>query len=104
MKHLKTFEGFNSLNEEIFGLSKGEKIESRKQKLQEDIDKYTKAWVSKGAMVKPDAEVLKKFWADAEADEFRGAVGITKSTKTLSYRNQDSLSYSSSGGHAGMMA
>lgn len=104
MKHLKTFESFNSLNEEIFGLSKGEKIESRKQKLQEDIDKYTRAWVPKGAMVKPDAEVLKKFWADAEADEFRGAVGITKSTKALSYRNQDSLSYSSSGGHAGMMA
>jgi hypothetical protein len=104
MKHLKTFESFNSLNEEIFGLSKGEKIESRKQKLQADIDKYTRAWVSKGALVKPDEETLKKFWADAEADEFRGAVGISKSTKKLAYRNEDSLSYSSSGGHAGMMA
>jgi hypothetical protein len=46
MKHLKTFENFNSLNEEIFGLSKKERDEKKSNKL-EDAKKHILSHKSK---------------------------------------------------------
>lgn len=96
MKHLKTFESY-SVNEEILGFSKAEK----KAKLQAELDKMLSAWSRKGAVKKPTPEVLDKFWADAEADGYKGLPGLSsrKFPADLMYRPADSIAWGSAGGH-----
>lgn len=98
MKHLKTFESY-SVNEEIFGLSKGERAESRKAQLQEELDKMLPVWLRKGAVNKPTPEILSKFWADAEADGYKGKPGLSsrKFPADLAYRPESSIKWGSAG-------
>jgi hypothetical protein len=101
MKHLKTFENY-SVNEEIWGLSKGEREESRKAKLQGELDKLLPAWTRKGAVNKPTPEILDKFWADAKADGYNGLPGLSskKFPADLMYRPEKTIKWGSIGGHA----
>ena len=98
MKHLKTFESY-SVNEEIFGLSKSERSESKKAKLQAELDKYLPVWLRKGAVIKPTEEVLSKFWTDAEADGYNGKPGLAskKFPAELAYRPESSIKWGSAG-------
>ncbi len=94
MKHLKTFENY-SVNEELFGLSKSEK----KAKLQGELDKLLPAWKRKGAVNNPTKEVLDKFWADAEADGYKGLPGLSskKFPADLMYRPENTIKWGSAG-------
>ena len=98
MKHLKTFESY-SVNEEIFGLSKGERAESKKAQLQAELDKMLPAWSKKGAVNKPTTEVLAKFWAAAEADGYKGKPGLAskKFPTDLAYRPENTIKWGSAG-------
>ena len=103
MKHLKTFENYSTpVNEELFGLSKSERTESRKQKLQGELDKLLPVWKRKGAVNNPTKEVLDKFWADAEADGYKGLPGLSsrKFPADLMYRPENTIKWGSAGGHA----
>ena len=101
MKHLKTFENY-SVNEEFWGLSKDERTESKKQKLQAELDRLVPVWTRKGTIKKPTQEVLDQFWSDAEADGYKGLPGIKDRNypTEIVYRNADSIKWGGAGGHA----
>lgn len=98
MKHLKTFENY-SVNEEIFGLSKAERTESKKEKLQAELDRLLPVWTRKKAVNKPTQEVMDKFWADAEADGYKGLPGLSSKNfpADLMYRPESKIKWGSAG-------
>lgn len=100
MKNIKTFNQFseNSINEEIFGLSKTERNTKKKSALEADYNKYVRAWASR--INEPTEEVKSKFFADAEADNFDGKVGIDKNDNIV-YRPAKNVKWGTSGLVAG---
>lgn len=100
MKHIRTFENFSPVNEEIWGLSKEERTASKKANLQAELDKVLPAWLRKGAINKPSEEVLSKFWAEAEEDNYKGLPGLSSRNfpADLAYRPENSIKW----GNAGM--
>lgn len=99
MKNIKTFNQFseNSINEEIFGISKAERLEKRKSALEAEYNKYVRAWASK--IEEPTEEVKAKFFADAEKDGYEGRAGIKNDN--IVYRPANSVRWGSSGLVAG---
>lgn len=87
-----------SVNEELFGLSKVEKLERRRVNLQNSLDKYLPIWIRKNSINVPSKSILDKFWEEAELDEYRsgdivggpGGVGID-SEGNLMYRRSDDV-------------
>jgi hypothetical protein len=102
MKHVQTFKNFSINEEEVFGFSSAEKREKKKNKLQEDLNKYVPIYFRKGAIIEPTQDDLDKFMADAEKDDFEGVFAIDNSKGKpgkICYRAEKDVSWGSSSGH-----
>ncbi len=96
---IKKFNTFSSLNEELFGLTRAEKIDRRIKNLQDSLDKYLPVWSKKGSIKMPNRGQLDKFWDDAKLDDYKsgdviggsGGVGIDRDTKSIMYRPSDKI-------------
>lgn len=96
---ISKFNNFRPYNEELFGLSKSEKIERRKKNLQKSLDRYLPIWSRKGSVKPPTKDDLDTFWKDAEIDEYRsgdviggpGGLGFDPTTKVIRYRKSEDI-------------
>ena len=94
MKHIKTFENFNTpVNEELFGLGKG-----KEQKFKEELDKFIIAYSRR--MEKPTEQEIDEVMELAKKDSYEGKPGLKKvdGKMKLSYRNSKDIKWRS-GGH-----
>lgn len=94
---IKKYKDFR-VNEELFGLTKAEKVERRINALQDALDRYLPIWIRKKSIDIPSKIDLDKFWMDAKSDDYMsgdivggsGGVGIG-SDKKLIYRKSSDI-------------
>lgn len=97
MSIIKKYEDFK-INEELFGLTKAEKIDRRMKNLQDSLDRYLPIWIRKKAINVPTKYDLDKFWEDAKKDDYlsgdivggSGGVGISADKKII-YRDHSKV-------------
>jgi hypothetical protein len=66
---IKKYKDFR-VNEELFGLTKAEKVERRINALQDALDRYLPIWIRKKSIDIPSKIDLDKFWMDAKSDDY----------------------------------
>jgi hypothetical protein len=69
MSIIRRYKDFN-INEELFGLTKLEKIDRRMKNIQDSLDKYLPVWIRKKAINVPNKADLDNFWNDAKSDDY----------------------------------
>lgn len=93
---IKKYKDFR-VNEELFGLTKAEKIERRMTTLQDALDRYLPIWIRKKSIDIPSKVDLDKFWEDAKSDDYMsgdivggsGGVGISADKKLMYRKSSD---------------
>jgi len=104
MKHLKTFEQYDSStlpnvsNEAFLGIkSKQEREQAKEQELRNEYNRLFNSWKSKGykglTSSEMDAEIAK-----AKADNFEGKWGVNKDKK-MHYRLEKDVKWAAAAGH-----
>jgi hypothetical protein len=93
---IKKYRDFR-INEELFGLTRAEKIERRRTTLQDSLDRYLPIWIRKKSIDIPSKADLDKFWDDAKNDDYMsgnivggsGGVGIGADKKLMYRKSSD---------------
>lgn len=94
MKHIKTFENFNTpVNEELWGLGK-----RKERKFREALDKFINAYSQR--METPTEQDIDEVMELAKKDDYEGKPGLKEvdGKMKLSYRNSKDIKWKS-GGH-----
>lgn len=97
MSTIRKYKDFK-INEELFGLTKAEKIDRRIRNIQDSLDRYLAPWIKKKSINVPNKADLDKFWDDAKKDDYMsgdivggpGALGISAS-KNIMYRKYSDI-------------
>ena len=89
MKHLKTFENFNTdiKNEGILW-------DSPKEKFEKEYNKFVDVWTHKGVET-PDEATKKTIFDSAAKDKYEGKMGLSKDGKKFIYRDSKGIVWGS---------